>query len=162
MTRTAWTTQDITWLSEAYQAEGPLVLPAALLARHSHGSCKKTASHLKMTWRRGRSFGLDWRGTPEDAAWLAGLIDGEASVGMYGIRITTTSPEIVAKVGRICPTFKQYDRGPTVTGKPCWNLQIAHLDGIERLSRVIVEHVAIDSKRATLLAVSALSRRRLP
>jgi hypothetical protein len=163
MAHTPWTPNDEALLRSAYQAwtgAGPLVIQPRLLKRHTFQSCRQRASLLGLTRiTRPRQADVPFTLTPTQAAYLAGLIDGEGHVsGMKPlVQITTTTKEILDWLLVTIPVGRTQKPGVTSTGKPIYRWLLSTTHGCGRLYAQVLPYLLIESKRENMGKFTALN-----
>ena len=93
LSRNPWTDDDLAALYRAYLVRGgPVVLPPGLVGRHSPGSCRQEAAKRGFTNpARPRTVIEPYELTVAEAAYIAGIIDGEGHVKPEGSYLTVSS-----------------------------------------------------------------------
>ena len=148
--RITWTSTDVELLTQDYPSLSP-----ALLERHSIGSCRAKAHRLKITDKH-RSNPVDepWPMNQPDAAWLAGMIDGEGGVypRINKCCITTTDEGIRDRLASI-PNARIYQRKTkTVNGLTVWDAVFQGKCQLKWLAEQVTPHMSHRVKMTNLTA----------
>ena len=133
------------------------------------GSRKSSAKYCSFACRgKGVRFELAGRGlsalsnlTAVEAAYIAGIIDGEGHIVIQAnkrpvafIGITNTSPELMLWLQQRLPesrTYRSSDCHPRPRRKPCWELRVARPLALKPLLEQVLPHMVV--KRAKALEV---------
>lgn len=94
-----------------------------------------------------------------DAAYLAGLIDGEGHVSgtQPMLQITTTTPEITDWLLATVPVGRLQKNRLTSTGKTIYRWYLSTQFGCDRLYRQVLPHIKIIEKRERMAKFTGLS-----
>lgn len=163
--RTPWTEEDDNLLRQAYEREvGGPGLPLALLERHSQIACRQRASRLGISnSARARRYDVEPFVIDNfDAAYLAGLLDGEGNIQVHPPRIefTSTTLELATWVASL-PNFRLYQRELTVTGKRIYRVictsNLACVGVAERMRPWMREPAKLERLDAIMAKMTALA-----
>lgn len=166
---TQWTENDVALLYSVYIAgeTGPLVFPPELLARHSISSCTHQAHRRGFTNRERprRRFG-PFELSEVDAAYLAGIIDGEGHVFRNGgsvISVSSTTREITDWLYRKVPgshlAEPRWPKNPNAQLVHRW--EVTNHETAQMLARQIADFILIPYKRERLKALAVGANRKM-